>query len=173
MKLEPWIDLLILLQPQNKPISYNGLKVNSRAASKIPMQLDLIGTKGDPQTSPNLSLSWTDYTLAKNSLWIPLPWVHLCLKMMGTGFGSFGEKKWTDKTWLMWTVAKKQRISTLRSLQQLTMPLPYLAFIPALLKPFKDFGGHEPPVFLHTPAINLSLLRTPRFLVCLASLCIT
>ena len=32
-----------------------------------------------------------------------------------------------------------------------------------------DVLGHEPPVSLHDPEINLSLLQTP---VCLASLCV-
>ena len=32
------------------------------------MQLDLTGIEGDPQTSPNLSLSWIGYALAKNPM---------------------------------------------------------------------------------------------------------
>ena len=54
---------------------------------------------------------------------------------------------------------QEQRIPTLRSLQQSTTSLSYLA----LLKPFGEyeFMRHEPLVYLHGPAINLSLLQLP------------
>ena len=45
-------------------------------------------------------------------------------------------------------------------------PPPYLAFIYALPKPLGSSGfflEHEPPISLHGPAINLSLLHTPMF----------
>ena len=141
MKLEPWRGFLILLQPQNKTTSYNGLKVSSRAVSKILMQLDLIGIEGDPQTSPNLSLSWIGYTLAKNPM-DPFAFGSLVMSKVNV-FKKFWWKEvnWKDLAYV--DSCKKQRISTLRSLWQLTTPLPQLAFISALLKPFQDSGDWE------------------------------
>ena len=45
------------------------------------------------------------------------------------------------------------------------LKLPKLAFKSALLKPFEEyrgFVGHEPPVSVQGPAMNFSLLQTPR-----------
>lgn len=53
-----------------------------------------------------------------------------------------------------------------RSLQPPTMPLPLLALKNALQYWFGElgiFGGHEPPLSLHGPAINRSLIQTPTF----------
>ena len=61
---------------------------------------------------------------------------------------------------------QEQRISTPGSLQQLSTPLSHLAFKKALqfwFVEFMIFGGHKPPISLHGPAINLSLLQTPMF----------
>ena len=57
--------------------------------------------------------------------------------------------------------ATRTKDLTLRSLQQLTTPLPCLSFKRPLLKAFQEFGflRPEPSVSLHGPAINPSLLQ--------------
>ena len=89
-------------------------------------------------------------------------WNLFCWRFTGT--------RWPDLRGQMQEI----RILTPRSLQQLTMSLPHLAFESALLKLFGGvlfFFGHEPPVSLCGSAINLSVLQTLTFQYCLASLC--
>ena len=95
-----------------------------------------------------------------------------------TIFHSYRDKKLQNReqylpwrfTWTWWpdlhAQLQEQRIPAPRSLQQTTMTLPHLAFKNTLLKPFRQFrvSGHEPPVSLLGPAINLSLLLTPTLL---------